>query len=294
MHPLIKSRMRYLLGLILLLFILISCSAQKKVMDIGDNYYIKNDRINPNIEVYRSSINNKKLNGKIRRKTRGLYDSTLNFTLIGNFEKGFLNGSDSIFRNDTLIRIEHYLKGIKNGDQIEFSDAIKVISPFTNGVIHGFQSTYINNRLQKRSYFNRGIKDSVEYFYDSLGQIITTFEYHFDRNEYWEMHLDLDHHNLISRSYLSRIDTLTIAHLKRAEYRGTVSFNSYDPKGYGDAWPPDVIHESIIMNDFIDSQPYFYIIDENTCIVCDYIDHEGIWVAYSNGFELVFYELRAL
>lgn len=290
--------MRYLFSLALVLSISSSCQVQKEAIDIGDHYTIEYDYKNSFVEVYRSSNNNRKLNGQIIRRAVGQYDTTLNFTLIGEFEKGVLNGNDSIFRNDTLIRIENYVKGVKHGDQIEIWDSIKTISPYTDGVIHGFQRIYNNNRIQKKSYFNQGVKDSVEYFYDSLGQVATTFNYHLYVDDYWDAYLALDRHDLISSSFLARLDTLTLSILKRAAYRGTIVFYSYDPKGIGNARPQDVVHESIANGDLSHGnssiQSYFYIIRKNTCVVCDYFDHHGIWVAYHDGIELEFYELRSI
>lgn len=287
--------MRYLYFIILIQLFSSSCWVKKETTDIENKFTIEQDYKNQNVEIYRSTIHNKKLNGKITRRTIGRYDSTLNFTLIGNFKKGLLNGNDSIFRNGKLIKVDNYIKGVRQGDQLEIIDSNKIISPYVDGIIHGFQKTFINNRIKKSSYFNRGIKDSVEYFYDSLEQVVTTYKYHLDHSDNWESHLNLDRHELIS--YFGSMDTLDIKLLIRAKYKGTITYYSYDPKGIGDAWSPDVVHESITMDDFLENDQlihgYFYIIDENSCIVCDYIDHRGIWVAYNNGIELEFYELSA-
>lgn len=284
----------HLIGsLILILILSVACSV-KEAVDIGNNYTVELSQDNPNIEIYRSSINNRKLNGKVIHRNTVVIDSTLEFTSIGNFHKGVLHGCDSTYRNNKLIRVENYRKGVKHGDQIEIRDSIKIVSPFINGILHGFQSIYVNNQIQKKSYFNTGIKDSVEYFYDSLGQVVTTFKYHFKNEGNWKHYLDLENHSLIS---FDGKDTLQIEFLERAEFRGSIIFYSHDPKGIGKARAQDVIHESVIMKNQTAYNPSkhgsFYIIKENACIVCDYIDYRGTWVAYENGFgvELEFYEL---
>ena len=169
------------------------------------------------------------------------------------------------------------------GEQVEFEDSVKIISPYIDGVIHGYQSTYIHNNLYKRSYYNHGIKDSLEHFYDSLGNVVTTFEYYYDQDSNWFENLDLENRNLISHYSFS--DTLTARHLKLAKCRGRILYYTYDPTGVGDASIYDVVSESITQDDCSDHYSlswdgYYYIIDENSCIVCDYLNYDGIYIAY--------------
>jgi hypothetical protein len=95
---------------------------------------------------------------------------------------------------------------------------------------------------------------------------------------------DIRDYELIS---FTSSDSLSRDILRRAEYRGTVMFFSYDPLGMVDASPFDVIHRSVAWNGYCEESNqfgYYYVIDENTCKVCDYIDREDIWIAYTGPF----------
>lgn len=80
----------------------------KKTKDIDDNYYVEYSNKHPNLEIYISSLNHRKLNGKTIRRSRSLCDTSLEYTMVANFERGLIDGKDSTFRNDTLISVENY------------------------------------------------------------------------------------------------------------------------------------------------------------------------------------------
>jgi hypothetical protein len=203
--------MKFNFSIILIILISTSCSLT--------HYQPYVDIENKNIVVYRSNINNEKLHGNIIRRTTGLYDSTLNFTLKGSFKKGILNGNDSTFLNGELIEINNYRVGVKQGKQIELDDSVKSISLYVDGVIHGYQNTYVNNRLFKKSFYNHGVKDSLEYYYDSLENIVTTLEYHYNQDPNWLFSLRLDNYKLI---YYSLSSEPSLELLKASKYKGTM------------------------------------------------------------------------
>lgn len=262
--------------------LLTSCAHHRHLHynDIGLNYEVEYVCKNPKIEVYRSGDTGKKLRGKVKLNTSGILDYFPDAVLKGSFKRGVLNGVDSVFAGGKLREVTTHREGVLHGRQMAFDDSVKVISEFIDGTIHGYQETYIDDQLIKRTFYNHGVRDSTAFYYDGAGNFLTTLQYHHFQHDDWIDQPDIRNFELIS---FTSSNSLPHDVLRRAEYRGTVMFFSYDPLDVIDASPFDVIHPSVAWNGYCDESDYFgyyYVIDENTCKVCDYIDREDIWIAY--------------
>lgn len=274
---------KHLLLIALILLISNACILQKKwaYTEIGDAYYSEFDCQKQGVDIYRSSITNKKLHGRIIRTNTGMYDSTLHFELISTFHRGRLNGIDYVFRGDQEIARKNYVLGVQQGKEVIYDDSLKIVSNYVDGVIHGTQSTYINDWVVKRSHFSHGVKDSLEFYYDSLGELATIINYRFYDDSFWYDNLYLKEHQLVS---ISNFEILDPKWLKNAQYKGTITYYSHDPKGIANPLPWKVVDESILNDDACDQKyedaEYFYVINDNDCVFCDYIDFDGIWFAY--------------
>lgn len=274
-------------GQIIVFFVLTalfaSCTSHRYT-DIGVNYYVDYACKNPKRQVYHAAESGKKLRGRFKISTSGIHVSAPDAHVVANFRTGLFNGCDSVFSNGQLCEVITHRKGVLQGTQMAFDDSVRIKSEFIDGTIHGYQETYINDRLSKKTYYNHGVRDSTEFYYDSSGNVLTTLQYHHFQYEDWMDQPDIRDYALVS---FTSFDSLPRDVLRRAEYRGTVMFFSYDPLGVVDVSPFDVVHSSITGNGYCDeSNPfgYYYIIDENTCKVCDYIDREDIWIAYTGPY----------
>lgn len=279
----LTNTVKSLLFISFILFISSTCSLNKNssYTDIGDAYTTGMDCHQKGATIFRSAKNYRKLNGNTILRQSGLYDSTLHFKFVSTFHKGLRIGPDSLFRNDELISVKHYSRGIQHGEQIEFEDSLKIVSTFVNGVMHGTQTTYREDKLVKSTHFNHGIKDSLEFYYDSLGNFASSIDYRFVYDSNWYSNMYLHSRALVSYSTFEHLDP---EWLKRATYKGTISFYSHDPKGIANPSVFDVVDESSLSHNFCDfSQEYsdyFYVINKDDCVVCDHIDFDGIWIAY--------------
>lgn len=173
-----------------------------------------------------------------------------------------------------------------------------IVSNFSNGVIDGTQTTYINDRVLKKTNYQQGIKDSVEYFYDSLEQVVSEIYYEFNKDIDWKSKLDLENHYLVSS--LDK-DTLKLESLQTSSFLRSIMFHKKEGSRVGGySSHTEVIHDSFLLglNDNYDSvHGCFFIIDEISCTLCDYINRKDIWVVYIpflwfDDSDIKFYELR--
>lgn len=275
----------------LLLLVINSCGVAKKLtyQDIGDKYTSEYECKGQYVVVYRSTDNNKKLNGPIIRSASGLYDSTLHFTIVSTFEKGLLTGKDSIFREGKLIEVSTYEKGIKHGFSEEFDDSLILVSRYDHGIIDGNQHLYCANVLIKQSTFRKGIKTGKEVHFNSLAEIVHSSTYELDSTRVVLTESDKEKDiYLQSTGSTMRLGDF----LRLLDYKGSIQVSdNLNGNRSGNPEYAEILHRSIIESknceDF-SSNGYYYVIEQ---FGGDGIDQiwEDTWIVYKERLNDDFY-----
>lgn len=224
------------LGILLTMF---SCRSGKEYKDIGE-HYVADYSVENDTYIFRNSETGRKLNGRILFRDRGYIDTNLIFKHYSSFAKGIQEGTDSVYRNDTLICVENYVRGLKNGEQITYSDSTQTLAHYEQDIIHGEELKFLNNVVIQRSNYQYGIKNGAEYEYNLQGEIEQTLEYELDTNEsqipYRKM-MKIKIHNY-KDSLVSIYDFIT---KNRTKFMGIITIY---PSGNTWIWPDEVIHPS--------------------------------------------------
>ena len=272
------------LSIALLLAALYSCSVGQHATSsfAGDGYNVETDCREQLVDVYRSVKPDRKLNGHVTRSGVGIYDSTLHFRQVGQFTNGLLNGVDTTYVNDRLIRIETFRNGIRQGSWVQYDDSIKTIAQYYNGLINGLAESYNHNQLVQQTNYHNGIKEGMEYFYDRNGTIITSCWYD-------PLNQQPDVVAIAPETIVHQPDgsAITFSEWQRySTYRGVVVI--YNSPGYDDAYS-DALHPSLLQAEPCDSiyTAAYYVLQQWGGDGLDQIWHTT-WLAYKHPGDAVF------
>lgn len=251
-------------------------------MDIGEHYDTEYSS-EVDTYIYRNSTTGRKLKGKILLRDRGYIDTSLIFKSYATFSKGIQIGTDSVFRNDTLIEINNYSAGRKHGEQVRIYDSSIMISHYQNGVIHG-EELILNHDdvVIQRSKFRLGVKQGTEYEYNNQGNAERTVKYELDSNE-WQIPYRRMKSVKIKDYNDSLISIYDYVQRNRAKFMGVINIF---PSENTWIWPDEVIHPSEVnspCSDCIFNGRYYIIVLWEG----DNLDQIWTteWIAYTSLFE---------